>query len=75
MCDCHYRELYAKAAKERDELAAKNKRLVEQKGKLINRIMTMEKAEKERVKADREREKVNSGYIEVCGSVRWVREN
>ena len=65
-CDCCYRELYFNAVQERDELAAKCKRLVQQKGELIDRVMRMERAE-------REREKANSGYMEVCGTIRWVK--
>lgn len=38
-CLCPMAELYAKAAKERDELRAKNRKLVEQKERLINELM------------------------------------
>ncbi len=68
MCEGCYRELYSKAAKERDELKERNRRLVQQKGELINRIMRMEREEKDRKEA-------NEGYLEVCGKIRWVKEN
>ena len=41
MCDCPMMEKLARIARERDDLKAQNRRLIEQKQALINRIMNM----------------------------------
>ena len=67
MCECPMMEKLARIAKERDELKAQNKRLIEQKQELINRLVNIQLRGKPSVRVKRAEEK-----LIACA---WIREN
>ena len=67
MCDCPMMEKLARIARERDELKAQNRRLIEQKQELINRLMNLKLRDKPSVRV----KKADETLI-ACA---WIKEN